>query len=197
MQKYLFIYAVALTALLVYGWRYYRRENDRLTQNQTALSTEVCRYRTKAGEEAASAQVLRLRCGEFEELRAADAERIRTLGIKIRRLEAAAKTATATDIGLRAPLRDTIVVRTRDTIILRDTLRLFRWRDPWVAVEGIIGRDSATCRITSVDTLLQVVHRIPRRFLFFRWGTKALRQEIVSSNPHTQIVYSEYVKIEK
>ena len=45
--------------------------------------------------------------------------------------------------------------------------------------------------------LRQVVHRIPRRFLFIRWGTKALRQEIVSSNPHTRIVYSDYVKFER
>ena len=48
-----------------------------------------------------------------------------------------------------------------------------------------------------VDTLRQAVHRIPRRFLFIRWGTKALRQEIVSTNPHTRIVYAEYVKIER
>ena len=53
------------------------------------------------------------------------------------------------------------------------------------------------CRIRSVDTLRQAVHRIPRRFLFIRWGTKALRQEIVSTNPHTRIVYAEYVKIER
>ena len=48
-----------------------------------------------------------------------------------------------------------------------------------------------------VDTLRQAVHRIPRRFLFIRWGTKAHRQEIVSTNPHTRIVYAEYVKIER
>ena len=29
--------------------------------------------------------------------------------------------------------------------------------------------------------------------LFFRYGTKAIRQEIVSSNPHTEVVYSEVV----
>ena len=52
-------------------------------------------------------------------------------------------------------------------------------------------------RIRSVDTLRQVVHRVPRRFLFIRWGTKALRQQIVSSNPHTRIVYTEYVRIER
>ncbi|MEG1886285.1 MAG: DUF6549 family protein, partial [Alistipes sp.] len=85
----------------------------------------------------------------------------------------------------------------RDTVILRDTLRLFRWHDTWVRVEGLIGADSVQCRVESVDTLQQIVHRIPRRFLFFRWGTKAIRQEIVSTNPHTQIVYSEYIEMKK
>ena len=54
-----------------------------------------------------------------------------------------------------------------------------------------------TCRIESVDTLRQIVHRVPRRFLFIRFGTKAVRQEIVSSNPHTRIVYAEYVRFVK
>ena len=88
-------------------------------------------------------------------------------------------------------------LRPSDTLVVRDTLRLFRWRDAWVRVEGAVTADSVLCRVESADTLRQVVHRIPRRFLFIRWGTKALRQEIVPSNPHTRIVYSEYVKIER
>ena len=174
MKKYLVLYAVAVTALFVCSHRRYRAENRRLVQNQTALAAEVAHYRTQAGQEAASAQVLRLRCGEFEALRAADA-----------------------DAEIRTPLRDTVVVRSGDPHPVRDSVRLFRWRDPWVTVEGRIGRDSAVCRIRSIDTLRQVVHRIPRRFLFIRWGTKALRQEIVSTNPHTRIVHAEYVKIER
>ena len=142
-------------------------------------------------------QALRLRCGEFETLRAADAGEIRRLGIRICRLEAAAKAVAVTDAEIRTPLRDTVVVRIHDTLPVRDTARVFRWRDTWVSVEGRIGRDSVACRIRSVDTLRQAVHRIPRRFLFIRWGTKALRQEIVSTNPHTRIVYAEYVKIER
>jgi len=35
---------------------------------------------------------------------------------------------------------------------------------------------------------------LPRRFLFIRYGTKAIRQEMVSSNPHTQLVYTEYIE---
>ena len=197
MKKYLVLYAVAVTALFVCSHRRYRAENRRLVQNQTALAAEVAHYRTQAGQEAASAQVLRLRCGEFETLRAADAEQIRRLGIRLRRLEAAAKAVAVTDAEIRTPLRDTVVVRIHDTLPVRDTVRMFRWRDPWISVEGRIGRDSAACRIRSVDTLRQAVHRIPRRFLFIRWGTKALRQEIVSTNPHTRIVYAEYVKIER
>lgn len=197
MKKYLFLYAVAVTALLVCGYGRYRRENRRLTQNQHALAAGIERYRTRLGQEAASVQALRLRCAEFEELRAADAAEIRRLGIKLRRLEAAARTVAATTVDIRTPVRDTIVLRLHDTLVVRDTLRLFRWRDAWVRVEGAVTADSVLCRVESTDTLRQVVHRIPRRFLFIRWGTKALRQEIVPSNPHTRIVYSEYVKIER
>jgi len=191
-KKYLFAYAVLATALLFFTCRHYRAENRRLVENQTALTADVTRYRTRLGAEAASVQALRLRCEEFETLRAADAEQIR-----LRRLEAAAKAVAVTDAEIRTPLRDTVVVRIHDTLPVRDTVRMFRWRDPWISVEGCIGRDSAACRIRSVDTLRQAVHRIPRRFLFIRWGTKALRQEIVSTNPHTRIVYAEYVKIER
>ena len=197
MKKYLLLYAVAVTALFAFTYRRYHAENRRLVQNQSALAADVAHYRTRAGQEAASAQVLRLRCGEFEALRAADAEEIRRLGLKIRRLEASARAVTATEAAIRTPLRDTVVIRLRDSLPVRDSVRLFRWSDAWVTVEGRIGRDSAECRIRSVDTLRQVVHRIPRRFLFIRWGTKALRQEIVSANPHTRIVHAEYVKIER
>lgn len=197
MKKYLLIYAVVVTALLVGLTRRYRAENRRLAENQTALAGEVTRYRTRLGAEAASVQALRLRCSEFESLRAADARTIRRLGIRIRRLEAAARTVAATAVDAAAPLRDTVFIRVRDTAATVDSARVFRWRDPWVAIEGRIARDSVRCRIRSVDTLRQIVHRVPRRFLFIRWGTKAIRQEIVSTNPHTRIVHAEYVRIER
>lgn len=74
-------------------------------------------------------------------------------------------------------------------------MRLFEWCDHWVEINGIIRRDSVECHVKSVDTLRQVVHRVPRKFLFIKYGTKAIRQEIISSNPHTRIVYSEYIEL--
>lgn len=207
MKKALFLYACAVTALLLCALRHYRGEHLRLEQNQTALASDLHHYRTRLGEEVASVQALRLRCAEFERLRAADAARIRSLGVKLRRLEAASKHVATTSVTLRTPLGDTLLApgdtarnslrRTPHGPLLPDSLRRFRWSDPWVTVEGVLGRDSLFCRIESRDTLRQVVHRIPRRFLFIRWGTKALRQEILSSNPHTRIVYSEYIRIER
>ena len=196
-KYYVWLYAALATALLIYGWLHYRGENVRLTQNQTALSAATEHYRTRLGQEAASVQALRLRCAEFEQLRSNDAEQIRQLGIKLRRVEATSKNVIATSLSVRAPIHDTVILTLRDTLLVRDTLRLFRWRDAWVTVEGEIAADSVACRIASIDTLRQVVHRIPHKFWFIRWGTKALRQEIVSANPHTRIVYTDYVQIEK
>lgn len=175
-----------------------RRERRRLEANQTALMSGVEYYRTKQGQAAASNRVLSLRVSELEKLRAADALSIRELGIKLRRVESTAKTATATVVELQAKLRDTTIVRvTPAGVVVLDSMRTFCWRDPWVKVRGVIRRDSVACRVESTDTLRQVVHRVPRKFLFIRWGTKAIRQDVVSSNPHTRIVYSEYIELKR
>lgn len=195
MKKYLIVYALLTTAIIVVGGRILWGANERHKSNSEALMQSVEHYRTAANEAAASVQILRLRCGEFEELRAADAEKIRQMGLKIRRLESAAKSVTQTKVEVVVPVRDTVVVR--DTVHTTDTLRLFRWQDSWVTIDGVIDNDSVTCSLRSVDTLRQVVYRVPRRFWFIKFGTKAIRQHITSSNPHTDIVYTEYIDIGK
>lgn len=190
MRKILF-FGVLLTVAgaLLTGLIRSRAEAARLRSDLFVLNDTILHYRTRLGEEAASVEALRLRCDEFERLRETDAAEIRRLGIRLRRAEASARTALQSRIEAEAPVRD--------TVLLRDTVRLFRWQDSWVTIEGQIARDTVSCRVESVDTLFQVVHRVPRRFLFIRWGTKAIRQEIVSRNPHTRIVHAEYILLER
>ena len=76
MTKILLFYSLLTTAIIALVGTPLLRENSRLRQNQDALTEQVSLYRTKADEAAASVRVLRLRCGEFEQARAADAERI-------------------------------------------------------------------------------------------------------------------------
>jgi hypothetical protein len=73
----------------------------------------------------------------------------------------------------------------------------FHWSDAWTSIQGVIQNDSVKVKYQSRDTLLQVVRVVPKRFLFFRWGVKEIRQDVKVSNPNVGITYSEYLKITK
>lgn len=201
MRKYLFIALLVVGGLLwvqTVRLRGERTERRRVQSNNEVLTDSVEFYRTASGKHAASRQVLELRTGELERYNAQLAAQVRELRIKARRLEAAATTATATIVELRTRLRDTVIYREPEAgPVIRDTMKVFRWADPWVTVEGLIDGDSVGCAVRSIDTLQQIVHRVPRRFLFIRWGAKAVRQEVVSANPHTRIVYTECIEFKR
>lgn len=195
MNKYLciacVILAVACASLLGVNSNL-RQEKERLTGNQEALMDEVQYYQDEAGRNAASVQRLELSKAELEAYNGELAQRIEDLNIKLKRVQSATTTATRTNVEIKTIIKDTIIYR--DTGML--VLPAIKWQDPWVNVDGIIKPDSTVdLSIQSVDTLFQVVHRVPKKFLFIRYGTKAIRQEITSSNPHTKIVYSEYIEL--
>ncbi|WP_353739197.1 DUF6549 family protein, partial [Muribaculum intestinale] len=60
----------------------------------------------------------------------------------------------------------------------------------------IRGRD-VELDVVSCDTIKQIIHRVPKKFWFIKWGCKAIRQEVVSTNPHTKITYTEYIELKK
>lgn len=199
MRKLLLYYSLTTTLLLV-GLALIttrlHRESSRLRSNQQALLADMTFYRTSLDESAAAVEALTLKCSEYRQLHERDTEHIRRLGIRLRRVESVATHASQSSIEISAPVRDTLLPRPAEPLLAHcDTARHFVWHDAWMKVEGCILGDSVHCHIASCDTLRQIIHRVPRRWLFFRFGTKAIRQEIISSNPHTQIVYSEYIEL--
>lgn len=166
-------------------------ENARLKGNQHALIEGVEFYRTESGKSAASVEALQLELAEFRQKHQQDAEEIASLGVRLRRAESYAKSVAVTTI------KDTVVVR--DTVVLRDTVaitaRHFVGEDAWSRVEGVLFGDSLHYRVRTTDTLHQVIHRVPRKFLFIPYGTKAIRQEVWSSNPNAELVYAEYIEL--
>lgn len=194
MKKFMFgVTVVTLFAVVVCGGviSHLVSENRRLRSNEHALVEGVTYYRTENGRSAASVEVLNLELCEFREQHRRDAEEIASLGVRLRRAESYAKSVAAT------LLADTVVVR--DTVVIRDTVahsaRHFASADTWSRVEGILFGDSLRYAVHTVDTLHQVVHRVPRKFLFIPYGTKAIRQEVWSSNPNTELVYTEYIEL--
>ena len=173
-------------------------ENKRLHSNQEALMGEVKLYETEAGKSAASVLRLQLNYDELERNYQGVCKEAKSLGLKVKLLQAVAQTGTNTEIKVQTILRDSIIYVPKNNLVSVDTIKWFTWKDPpWVKVNGIIDSGKVDLDIQSIDTLLQIVHRVPKRFLFFRWGTKAIRQEIVSKNPHTKLVYSEYIELKK
>ena len=196
MKKYLIIACAILLLLstaLICVVAGLSEEKRRLKQNQDALMNDVEYYQTEAGKSAASVQRLELSRRELEQHNEDLTNTIESLNLKLKRVQAASSTATQTRVEIQTIVKDSIVYVESGKI---EKLPAIKWRDPWIKVDGLISLDGeVNLTIESVDTLHQVVHRVPKKFWFIKYGTKAIRQEIVSSNPHTKIVYSEYIEM--
>lgn len=157
------------------------RQRDKDIENILALELEANEYKVALEES--------------EGLRAQQAEMIKGLRLKLSRLDAVSTTVTATSL-------DTVAVFVRDSTWLPELEgeRLrgeIEWSDSWTDLRVSVADDSARVALSSRDTLIQVVHRVPKYFLCIPYGVKGIRQEIRSTNPHTTIVYSEYIDLKK
>lgn len=165
---------IAIAVLLCVSSALYLRnkalqsDNNRLQGNQTALLEKATYYETEAGKSAASAQRLEL---SFSELKGKYKEMCQTadeLGIKVKRLKAASTTATETEVKVITQVRDSIVYR-NGTI---DTVKSFSWHDAWVNILGELKGRDVSLNVVSQDTIVQIVHRVPKKFLFSVGGAK-------------------------
>lgn len=185
------IIIVAAAAGVALYSHFLRREVERLRANNEALTESVLLYRTRLGSSAASVGALRLTLGELRTQHEDALAEIRELRIRLRNVESYARNVTTTTY------RDTLILNTIDSTNSALPTREFRYADAWLNLTGLIWGDTLRVEMQSRDTLHQVIHRIPRRFLGIPFGIKSLRQEISSSNPHTQLIYSEYLTIER
>lgn len=195
MSKYLVSIIVVLS--LAAGTLYWqldktRSEKNRLANNQEALLTDVEFYRTEAGYFAASVQRLELSKSELEKYNDELVSTVKDLNIKIKRIQAASTTATESKYEIETVVKDSIVYRDRPV-----TLQAINYSDPWITLAGVIDSSLFKGNINTRDTLVQVVHRIPKKFWFIKWGTKAIKQEVVSKNPHSSITYTEYIELKR
>ena len=193
MKKSRFLIAICVLVVLLAGALLLlsreRATSRRLAENNRTLTSQLSHSNHLVASQRLSIGRLRMTIGELEELRRAEAERVRSLGLNLRNVRTLSFTATST-------LLDTLL--TPSPTRLSDSIRSpLRWSDEWISLTLTPQADGRHhLHLQSHDTLTQVVHRIPHRWWIFRWGTKAIRQEIHSSNPHTKLVFSEYIEIE-
>ena len=197
MTKYLLFTILVLAASLavsVKSCQDIRTDRNRLSDNQRTLLADIEFYRTKDSLSAASVERLTLTNREFRKYADELKKTVEELNLKVKYLQSASQSATETKYLVKTEIRDSIVIRPgREP----DTLNRIDFQDPYLTFSGSITGKQFSGLIQSRDTIVQLIHRIPRRFWFIRWGTKAIRQEIVSRNPYSRITYTEYIELKK
>ena len=201
MKKYLFLAAVAIVAALAVIWanRKIERltaERDRYAGNTAALLSDIERYRVRDSLNAARVQSLELTVKEFERFRADDAALIKELKQRNRDLAAVNKTQSQTIIDLRAIPRDTVVVR--DSVKVPAVA--VHCGDAWYNFDGLLTEKEFTGTLANRDSLVIAESVKYKRFLGFLWKTHKVENrqlDVVSKNPHTELMGVEYVVIER
>lgn len=195
---------VVFAGLTLVAFRAYsdmKTDRDRLKENQSFLlhNGEVEIKQTNTGCSQASVPALTLRPSEFRRSGDTLLRTAKAAGIKASRISKAATAATTTHVDFDARVFRTVVHDTlRDTVLCpASPLPALSWNDPWVSLSGTIADSIFHGSLTSNDTLDIIVHRVPKRFLFFRFGCKQVRMDIISRNPHTRLTYARYYQLVK
>ena len=200
------IVAVALfIANSVARIRSLKSENDRLKGNQELLLSEKESltaqsqfYKVSDSLNAVKISALNFSLSEYEKYRKQDIKQIEQLKISKLDLQAIVSSQSETINVLSIKLKDSIRI---DTVTFNnDTLKCFKYKSKWTDVAGCLNlnRDTIELQIANRESI-KVVETIKyKRFLGFLWKTskvKSRQVDIVSDNPNTSIINSEYVNI--
>jgi len=200
MKKYIYIGLVFAGLIGIIIWQLERikviqNERNMYRQNNYTLLGSIERYKTKDSLNVVSVGELQLKLVELNKYRSDDMKLIETLQVDRKRLQQITTTQTQTIYELNANVRDSIIYRNNNII---DTLHCIDIAEKWFDLNGCINSDSKFVgRFETRDSLLYVEHVIPRRFLFFKWGVKERKQDIISRNPYTTVVGAEFITLRK
>lgn len=192
------VMAAVLVVMVLQGLSVSRikSERNRYERNTESLLLNVEQYKIRDSLHAARVQSLELTVKEFERFRADDAALIKELKQRNRDLAAVNKTQSQTIIDLRAIPRDTVVVR--DSVKVPAVA--FHCGDAWFDFNGLLTEKEFTGTLVNRDSLVIAESVKYKRFLGFLWKTRKVENrqlDVVSKNPHTEIMGIEHVIIEK
>lgn len=189
------VICLSLTVLFQYERnRQLMNEKDRYRGNTISLLSDINRLQIDSTTMAVDTKVLRLTVDELEDNRAEDLEYLQKLGVQVKSLQALARHSVEVNAPIQAEVKDSVIIR--DTVTVQ--VKTIKMDTPYLQVSGIIENNQLTGNIHLPVHLHQAVwveHK--HRFLWWRWGVKAIHQTISSDNPYVEIKYSEYITIEK
>ena len=178
--KKIMIYAFAIMVVigiiskLVDTVKKQKAEIERLDRNIDAMNETEVQYISKLGDAAVKRKALELSARELKKQNADLYNEVKALDVRLKDALSVSKVVTKTVIKE--------VVRT-DTI---NGAAIAEYRDPWNTIRSEQRGDSTELSYQGNDTIVGVISIRKKRFLFFRWGVKAVDYDISNKNPKTK-----------
>ena len=161
-----------------------QEEIERQKGNVASISYDI-QY-DKLGDTLPVAQnaALQAKYKELQQLHLADTKLLKELKVKLKDAKAIHTLSSSTADTVRIePVPNTV-----DSV--------FSYQDKWLSLH--IDIPARLCQYTSRDSLATIVSRTYKhKFLWWRWGTKGYKVQIVNFNPHSRINYSRYIEVVK
>lgn len=191
MKKSIIIGLIILTMLVSISvlWNMYsteKEERERQQSNVEILNSDIKRYKVRDSLNIASVEALNYTVDELKKYRADDLRLINDLKIKNKNLESLTKVTTYTT----------------DTIYkdhwhpAANNPNCLEYSDKWATITACF-KDS-TVAYSLRDSLDIAVSRVPKhKFLWWRWGTKGYKINVVNFNSRSSVEYVEYILVRK
>ena len=192
MKKYIYLGIAAVLFLmsvaLVISFDKIGKQNaeiSRKTQNIEVLSGEITTSKTKSEQLMSKIGALTYTVGEYERLKAKDAETIADMKIRLKNVSNSTRIQTVTE----TKFVDKLITQPDSTIC-------FDYSDKFNAFSGCLNKDSIFGKFSNREELFLVVHtKRTKKFLFWEYGRKITEISAKSENPETRIIKIDYIVV--
>ena len=162
-----------------------KAEISRKTQNIEVLSGEITTSKTKSEQLMSKIGALTYTAGEYERLKAKDAETIADMKIRLKNVSNSTRIQTVTETKFVEKL-----------ITQPDSTICFDYSDKFNAFSGCLNKDSIFGKFSNREELFLVVHtKKTKKFLFWEYGRKITEISAKSENPETRIIKIDYIVV--
>lgn len=167
-------------------------------KNVETLFTSVESYKVQDSLQAATIGDLQLTLKQYKQFRAEDAQLISSLKVDNKRLQGVVTTQTESYYQHTAALRDSVkmlITKVPDSIKVPIIVKTANFADAWHSLNIVIDGDSLNYRLRTKESLIITNHVVPKRFLWFKFGCKEVRTDVVSKNPYVESISLESITI--
>lgn len=173
-----------------------KSENEILQTNVGTLLTGAEQYKVKDSLQVATIANLELSISEYRRYKAEDKKLLESLKIDNNRLKGIIKTQTESFYEQTTLLRDSVkMLLSPDSVEVPVNIKTARFADQWHSLNVTIQGDSLNYKLRTKESLLITNHVVPKRFLFFKFGCREVRTEVVSKNPYVGDIQVESITI--